>query len=55
VVRSARRPDGTWLQGHRRPGRVWFEVEVAAGEPSRWLTFFATRVLNWWETGQPPR
>jgi hypothetical protein len=48
VVRAARRPDGTWLQERRHPGRVWFEVDVAPGEPSKWLTFYATRVLAWW-------
>lgn len=50
---AARQPDGTWLQGRRYPGRVWFEVEVPAGEPSRWLTFFALRVIEWWEKAQP--
>lgn len=49
VVRAARRPDGTWLQQGRLPGRVWFEVDVPEGEPSRWLTFYGTRVLDWWE------
>ena len=49
AIRTARRPDGTWLQARRHPGRVWFEVDVPAGEPSRWLTFFARRVLDWWD------
>jgi hypothetical protein len=49
VVRAARRPDGTWLQEHRHPGRVWFEVDVPPGEPSKWLTFHGTRVLAWWD------
>lgn len=49
VIRAARRPDGTWLQEGRLPGRVWFEVDVPAGEPSKWLTFHATRVLAWWD------
>jgi hypothetical protein len=53
VIRSARRPDGTWLQERRHPGRVWFEVDVPPGEPSKWLTFYATRVLAWWD--QPGR
>ena len=53
VVRAARQPDGTWLQGRRHPGRVWFEVDVPAGEPSRWLTLHALRVLDWWDAGQP--
>jgi hypothetical protein len=29
---------------------VWFEIDVPAGEPSKWLTLFATRVLAWWDT-----
>ncbi len=49
AVRGARQPDGTWLQERRHPGRVWFEVDAAPGEPSPWLTFFGTRVLEWWD------
>ncbi len=49
AIRAQRQPDGTWLQAGRDPGRVWFEVDVAAGEPSRWLTLIATRVLAWWD------
>lgn len=51
VIRSARQPDGRWLQGERLPGAVWFEVDASAGEPSRWLTFHATRALRWWDQG----
>src|SRR3954471_1028291 len=50
AVRSARQADGTWLQERRHPGRVWFEVDAAPGEPSPWLTFFGTRVLEWWDS-----
>ncbi|PRY45095.1 squalene cyclase [Umezawaea tangerina] len=50
VVRAARQADGTWSQGEVQPGRVWFDVEVPAGEPSRWLTFYGTRVLRWWDS-----
>lgn len=49
VIRAARRPDGTWLQEHRHPGRVWFEVDVPPGEASKWLTFYGTRALAWWD------
>ena len=31
------------------PGRVWFEVDDAPGQPSRWITLRALRVLRWWE------
>ncbi len=50
IVRAARQPDGTWLQTGRQPGRMWFEVDVPAGQPSKWLTLYGTRVLNWWDT-----
>lgn len=49
MVRAARQPDGTWIQQRRHPGRVWFEIDVPAGEPSKWLTLFALRVLDWWD------
>jgi hypothetical protein len=49
LIRSARQPDGTWLQTERHAGRVWFEVDVPPGSPSKWLTLFATRVLTWWD------
>lgn len=47
VVRAARQSDGTWLQGEPLAGRTWFDVDVPAGEPSRWLTLIGTRVLDW--------
>ena len=50
IIRAARQPDGTWLQERRHPGRVWFEVDVPAGEPSKWLTLSAIRVLDWWDS-----
>ena len=48
-IRAARRPDGTWSQAGWAPGRVWFEVDVPAGEPSKWLTLYGTRMLAWWD------
>ena len=50
LIRAARRPDGTWLQARRHPGRVWFEVDTPAGVPSKWLTLFGTRMLAWWDS-----
>jgi len=49
LIRAARQPDGTWLQGSGLAGRVWFEVDVPEGEPSKWLTLIGTRVLEWWD------
>lgn len=49
AVRAVQQPDGKWLQGTRLPGRVWFEVDVPEGAPSKWLTLAGTRVLEWWD------
>jgi hypothetical protein len=49
LLRAARQPDGTWLQGARMPGRTWFDVDVDEDKPSRWLTLVGTRVLDWWD------
>jgi hypothetical protein len=48
-LRSRRLADGTWPVDWKLPGRVWFEVDEGAGEPSRWVTLRAMRVLSWWE------
>jgi hypothetical protein len=53
LIRAARQQDGTWLQAGRKPGRVWFEVDVPEGAPSKWLTLYGTRVLDWWDAAQP--
>jgi hypothetical protein len=49
LVRKKRRPDGTWLLQNTHPGQTYFELETA-GEPSRWNTLRAMRVLQWWES-----
>lgn len=46
VLREKRQSDGTWLQDRRYPGRVWFDLDVPAGEPSKWVTFLALRALR---------
>lgn len=48
-VRSRRTEDGTWPLDRSLPGRVWFDVNDGVGEPSRWVTLRAMRVLKWWE------
>ncbi len=48
-LRAGRQPDGRWLQGPVERGAVWFAVDVPEGEPSRWLTLGARRVLEWWD------
>jgi hypothetical protein len=49
LVRQGRGEDGRWPVQARHPGRVHVELEGAVGEPSRWTTLRALRVLDWWE------
>jgi hypothetical protein len=49
-VRTRRLEDGTWPLDWTPPGRVWFDVDEGAGEPSRWVTLRAMRVLRWWDS-----
>jgi hypothetical protein len=49
VVRSKRQPDGRWLLDRIHPGRVHFTLEGGTGQPSRWNTLRALRVLDWWD------
>jgi len=48
-VRSKRLPDGTWTLDWTLPGRTWFSVDEDPGQPSRWVTLRALRVLRWWD------
>ena len=49
LIRSRQQADGTWLQEHVYAGADWAEQDVPPGEPSKWVTFYATRVLQWWD------
>ena len=49
-IRAKRQPDGTWLQDTPLKGRVWFDVDVPEGEPSKWLTLSGIRTLAWWDS-----
>lgn len=49
-IRSRQREDGTWPLDWNPKGRVWFDVDDGADEPSRWVTLKALRVLDWWES-----
>jgi hypothetical protein len=40
--------NGRWQRGAKHAGRTYFEMEPA-GEPSRWNTLRALRVLEWWD------
>jgi len=39
-------PDGRWMLANEHRGRTFFELEHV-GEPSRWKTLRALRVLKW--------
>jgi hypothetical protein len=48
LIRSAQRADGRWPLQNRYKGKTFFELE-RVGQPSRWNTLHALRVLKWWE------
>jgi hypothetical protein len=52
LVRSKRQPDGTWLLENTHRGAIHFAMEDD-GEPSRWNTLRALRVLSWYGS-EPP-
>jgi hypothetical protein len=47
VVKSKEQPDGRWLLENTHPGNVHFALEDGDGQPSRWNTLRALRVLRW--------
>lgn len=53
LVRSKQQRDGTWLLENTKAGAVPFELEAGDGQPSRWNTLRALRVLTWWSGPAP--
>jgi hypothetical protein len=49
LVVSQRGDDGRWLAGTPWRGQVFFAVDAPEGEPSRWNTLRALRVLRWFD------
>ncbi len=47
IVLQKRRPDGSWRLAAAYPGEVYFNMEKA-GQPSRWNTLRALRVLEYY-------
>ncbi|HVR79686.1 MAG TPA: squalene cyclase [Acidimicrobiia bacterium] len=47
-LRSRPLEDGTWPLDWNPKGRTWFDVDDGQGEPSRWITLRARRVLRFW-------
>jgi hypothetical protein len=48
MLRSKRQADGSWLLENTHPGAVHFSMEDGDGQPSRWNTLRALRVLDWY-------
>lgn len=49
LLHKKRKGDGRWPAYQGPSGRTFFEMEKA-GEPGRWNTLRARRVLRWWES-----
>jgi hypothetical protein len=49
LVRDKRRPDGTWELENTHPGETPFPFDDGDGQPSRWNTLRALRVLDWYD------
>ena len=47
LVVQKRQPDGRWLLENPHTGDEHFDMEPGAGQPSRWITLRALRVLRW--------
>ena len=50
LVRSKRDVEGLWRLDTVYPGVMPIEIDGGLGEPSRWLTLRALRVLRWYES-----
>jgi hypothetical protein len=49
LVLGKRRPDGRWPLENPHKGEVHFDMDPGSGEPSRWNTLRALRVLRWYD------
>jgi hypothetical protein len=49
LVRSKRDGDGRWPLDVRYPGVMPVDLDEEVGQPSRWITLRALRVLRWYE------
>lgn len=49
IVRSKRDSAGRWPLENPHPGEIHFQMDNGEGEPSRWNTLRAMRVMRWYE------
>ncbi len=54
IVQSKQQPDGRWLLDIAHPGTPPLDLGEQVGEPSRWITLRALRVLRWHQNGWAP-
>lgn len=54
-IASKRQPDGRWLLDRSYDEALAVPVGETVGEPSRWNTLRALRVLRWYQTSSPGR
>jgi len=47
LVEKRRDEDGRWTMHYSYPGEVHFDMDEGEGQPSRWITLRALRVLGW--------
>lgn len=48
LVESKRDQDGRWPLEIQHPGQMPIEIDAGVGQPSRWITLRALRVLKWY-------
>ena len=51
-VRDKQHSDGSWVLENTHPGLAHFELEDGDGNPSRWNTLRALRVLHWYDAAE---
>ena len=49
IVRDRRQDDGRWRLDVRHPDTLYEELAGVVGEPNRWITLRALRVLRWFD------
>lgn len=49
LLRSKQQRNGTWLLENTHAGKVHFPLEAGDGQPSRWNTLRALRIVKWYE------
>lgn len=52
LVASRRDGDGHWLLEVQYPGVMPVAMDADVGQPSRWMTLRALRVLDWYAAGE---